>query len=299
MADTVDTAASSSPVDGAEQPHDATLADQADPQDATPAGQSEQPQDATPADQAEQRQDARSDSPEDKAERREEEAEEPEDARSVTELFEQLGRELSELGMAEAQLEAARNMPEVRRLARDIVGALVMVVAALTAFAFVNVAAVDGLSRVLATWLAALVLAAVWIAVGGTLLFGLMGRARRWLLWIVGKAPPKKALEELEGERDAAGRDARGTLERLGPALAIQIALAAVPKAGEVAGDVASGVVEAGDSVLDASDEIIGEFTEQIPGGGAVNQVWAVALAPGRLGIRVATTVLRRGRPAD
>ena len=286
-------------MDGAEQPHDATLADQADPQDATPAGQSEQPQDATPADQAEQRQDARSDLPEDKAERREEEAEEPEDARSVTELFEQLGRELSELGMAEAQLEAAPNMPEVRRLARDIVGALVAVVATLTAFAFVNVAAVDGLSRVLATWLAALVLAAVWIAVGGVLLFGLMGRARRWLLWIVGKAPPKKALDELEAERDAAGRDARGTLERLGPALAIQIALAAVPKAGEVAGDVASGVVEAGDSVLDASDEIIGEFTEQIPGGGAVNQVWAVALTPGRLGIRVATTVLRRGRPAD
>jgi Putative Actinobacterial Holin-X, holin superfamily III len=312
MADTVDTGASSSPVDGAEQPQDATRADQAEqpqdaapagqaeqPHDATPAGQAEQPQDATPAGQAEQPQDARSDLPEDKAERREEEAEEPEDARSVTELFEQLGRELSELGMAEAQLEAARNMPEVRRLARDIVGALVAVVATLTAFAFVNVAAVDGLSRVLATWLAALVLAAVWIAVGGVLLFGLMGRARRWLLWIVGKAPPTKALEELEGERDAAGRDARSTLERLGPALAIQIALAAVPKASEVAGDVASGVVEAGDSVLDASDEIIGEFTEQIPGGGAVNQVWAVALTPGRLGIRVATTVLRRGRPAD
>ena len=299
MADTVDTGASSSPVDGAEQPQDATRAGQAEqPQGATLTGQAEQPQDATP-DQAEQPQDARSGLPEDKAERREEEAEEPEDARSVTELFEQLGRELSELGMAEAQLEAARNMPEVRRLARDVVGALVVVVAALTAFAFVNVAAVDRLSRVLATWLAALVLAAVWIAVGGTLLFGLVRRARRWLLWIVGKAPPKKALEELEAERDGAGRDARGTLERLGPALAIQIALAAVPKAGEVAGDVASGVVEAGDSVLDASDEIIGEFTEQIPGGGAVNQVWAVALTPGRLGIRVATTVLRRGRPAD
>ena len=48
MADTVDTGASSSPVDGAEQPQDATRAGQADPQDATPTGQAEQPQDATP-----------------------------------------------------------------------------------------------------------------------------------------------------------------------------------------------------------------------------------------------------------
>jgi Putative Actinobacterial Holin-X, holin superfamily III len=264
MADTVDTAASLSPADEAEKPHDAA-----------------------------------SDGLKEEAEGREEEAEEPEDARSVTELLEQLGRELSELGMSEAQLEAARNMPEVRRLARDIVGAVVVAVAALTAFAFLNVAAVDGLSRVLATWLAALVLAAVWIAVSGVLLFGLMGRARRWLLWILFKAPPRKALEELEQDRDAAGRAARSTLERLGPALAIQIALAAVANAGAVAEDAASGVVEVGDNVLEASDEIVAEITEELPGGGTVNQVWDVVLMPGRLGVRVATTVLRRRRPAD
>ena len=126
------------------------------------------------------------------------------------------------------------------------------------------------------------------------LLFSLMGRARRWLLWIVVKEPPKRAIEELEQERNAARKAARSTLEQLGPALAIQIALAAVPHAD----DVASGVVEVGDSMLDASDEIVAEFTEEMPGGGAVRQVWAVALMPGRLGIRVATTVLRRGRPA-
>jgi hypothetical protein len=102
-------------------------------------------------------------------------------------------------------------------------------------------------------------------------------------------------VDELERERDAAAKAARSTLELLGPALAIQIALAAMPKAD----DVADGIVEAGDSVLDASDEIVAEFTEEIPGGGAVRQVWAVALMPGRLGIKVATTVLRRGRPAD
>lgn len=227
------------------------------------------------------------------------ETEEPDDARSLTEPLEQLGRELSDLGMSEAALEAARNMPEVRRAARDGVAALVAVVAGLAAFAFLNVAAIDGLSRVLATWLAALVLAAVWITVGGVLFFGFMGRARRWLLWIVLKAPPTEAMENLERERDDAGKAALGTLERLGPALATQIALAAVPDAGEIAGDVASSVVEVSDNLLDASDEIVDVVTEEIPGGGVVNQVWAIAVRPGRLGIKVATTVLRRGRPAD
>jgi hypothetical protein len=232
-------------------------------------------------------------------EAREEETEPPEDGRSLTEMFEQLGRELGELGMAEAQLEAARNMPEVRRSANDVAGALVVVIAGLTAFAFANVAAMDGLSKVLATWLAALVLAVFWIAVGGVLLFGVMGRARQWLSWIVLKSPPNEAVEELERQRDAAGRVALGTIQQLGPAIAIQIALAAVPKASDVAGDMASGVVDAGDSVLEASDEIVEVITEQIPGGGVVNQVWDVALMPGRLGIKVATTVLRRGRTEE
>jgi len=191
--------------------------------------------------------------------------------------------------MAEAQLEAARNMPEVRQAARDIVRTLVVVITALTAFAFLNVAAADGLSRVLATWLAALVLAAVWIAVAGVLYY--TGRTRQWLSWIVLTAPPTEAEEELERERDAAGKAALSTLEQLGPALATQIALAAVPKTG----DVASGVVEAGGSVLEVSDEVV----EQVPGDGVVNQVRAVALTPRRLGIKVATTVRRRGRPVD
>jgi Putative Actinobacterial Holin-X, holin superfamily III len=222
----------------------------------------------------------------------EHEAREPEDTRSLTELLEQLGRELGELGMSEAQLEAARNMPEIRRAARDIAGALVVVIAALTAFTFLNVAALDALSRALPTWGAALVLAAAWIAVA-VILFGFMRRARRWLLWIVLKAPPAEAVDELKRERDAAGKAALSTIERIGPALAIQIALATVPDAGDVAG----GVVEVGETVLEFSDEFVEVATEQLPGGGVVNQVWDVALMPGRFGIKVATTVLRRGRP--
>jgi hypothetical protein len=220
-------------------------------------------------------------------------ADEPKDARPISDLLEQLGRELSDLGKSEAQLEAARNMPEVRQSARDAAGALVVVLSALTAFAFLNVAAMAGLSKVLAAPLAALVLALVWIVVGGVLLFGLMGRARRWLWWLVVKDPSTKAVDELERERDAAAKAAWSTLELLGPALAIQIALAAMPKAG----DVADGVVDVGDDMLDASEEIVAEISEEIPGGGAVRQVWAVALMPGRFGVKVATTVLRGRKP--
>jgi hypothetical protein len=173
MADTVDTAASS-PGDEPKEPRVAAPPGEPDePQGAAPPEEPEEPQGAAPADEAEEPQDDRSGLLDDEVEprvqeaeeRHGEEAEEPQDDRSLTELFEQLGRELSELGVSEAQLEAARNMPEVRRAARDIVGALIVVIAAVTAFAFVNVAAVEGLSRVMATWLAALVLAAAWIAV--------------------------------------------------------------------------------------------------------------------------------------
>jgi hypothetical protein len=51
-------------------------------------------------------------------------------------------------------------------------------------------------------------------------------------------------------------------------------------------------------SGADCSDPIVEELSEQVPGG-VVNQVWGVVLMPGRVGIRVATTVLKRGRPKD
>ena len=291
MADSVDTAASLSPAEGAEKPQPAAPADEAkkteDPAPTNGAAPRDEETEA-PADEAE--------APPDEAEKPpDEEAEAPDEPQSVTELLEQLSRELSELGTSAAQLEAARNMPEVRRTARDVAGVLVLVLAALTAFAFVNVAAYVGLSTVVATWLAALVLAAIWIVIAGVLLFGLMGRARRWLLWIVLKEPPPAALDELERERDAAAEAVRNTLGQLGPTLAIQIAMAGMSNAG----DVAETVVDVGGSMLEGSGEVIADLTADAPGGSVINQVWDVALVPGRFGIRVASTVLRRGRPAD
>jgi len=77
------------------------------------------------------------------------------------------------------------------------------------------------------------------------------------------------------------------TFARLAPALAVEVASATVPAA-------ASGMVEAGEEILETSDEIVEAIAAELPGGGVVSQVWDIVLLPGRLGFKVATTVLRR-----
>jgi putative superfamily III holin-X len=218
------------------------------------------------------------------------ESEEPEEKGSVTELLEQLGRDVGVLALSEAQLETSRNMPGVKRAARDVAGVVVVVLALLTAFVFVNVAAVSGLASVMPTWLAALVLAAAWVVVGGALSFPFLERARRWPLWRVVTAGSPGAVEELADARDEAAQAVRTTLERLGPAVMVEIAAAAVP----AAGDIAEGVLDVGDGLLEASDDIVEAIADEIPAGSVVNQIWDIALMPGRFGLRIATTVLKR-----
>ncbi len=200
---------------------------------------------------------------------------------SVTELLEQLGRDMSALVYHETRIAASRRMPEVRRAARDVVAALVAVIAFLTAFALANAAAVRALSNVMADWLAPLVLAAVWIAVGVVLLLFLRARVRR------ATASEGKSAEEARADAEQAVRD---TLEQLSPAIFREIAVAAVP----MAGGMASGVVEMGDELIESADDIVESIIQDVPGSGVVNQVWDFVLMPGRLGIRVATTVLKR-----
>jgi hypothetical protein len=226
------------------------------------------------------------------------ETEEPDDAddETVTELFVQLGRDLSVLGFCEAQLTASRHMPEVRRAARDLAAAVITAVAFLTAFAFVNVAAYLGLSSAVAPWLAAVILAVVWIALGGLLAVALAVRAGRvtgWSWWRVFRGGRQESLDDLQRARDEAEEAVRATLERLAPAITVEIAAAAVP----IAGDMAEDVVDVGSDLLEASDDMVEAIAEDLPGGGVVNQMWDVALMPGRMGVRVATTVLKRGQP--
>jgi hypothetical protein len=50
---------------------------------------------------------------------------------------------------------------------------------------------------------------------------------------------------------------------------------------------------EVGDEILDASEDFVDAIEEELPAGGAVGQVIDVVLFPGRLCLRIATTVLR------
>ena len=226
----------------------------------------------------------------------EDEAAEAGETESVTELMVQLGREVSVLVFCEAQLAASRNMPEARRAVRDIAAALVAAVAFLTAFVFANVAAMLGLTSVLSSWLAAVVLTAAWIAVGSALAVALMVRAGRvtgWKWWRVFSGGAEASLNELEQARAEAERAVRETLEQLAPAMTFQIAAAAVPMATDAVG----GVVDVGGDLIEASDDMVEGIAEDLPGGGVVNQMWDVVLMPGRFGVKVATTVLKRGEP--
>jgi Putative Actinobacterial Holin-X, holin superfamily III len=217
---------------------------------------------------------------------------------SITELLVQLGGEISVLVFCEGQLAASRNLPEVRRAARDLAGAGLAALAVLTAFVFANVAALHGLTEVMSAWLAALVLCVVWLAVATGLALSLMVRAGQvtgWKWWGVFQAGPNESLADLERARADAEQAVRDTLARLAPAVTIEIATASVGAAGEMAGDMAGDVVEAGEDLFDGSEEIVEAIADDVPGGSVVRQAWSVVLLPGRFGIRVATTVLGRG----
>jgi len=209
-------------------------------------------------------------------------APEEDDARdSVTELLEQLAREMTALVFYEARLAASRNRPRVLRAARDAGAGLAAALALVTGLALLNASAVLGLATAMPAWAAALILALAWSVIGGVLTLFLLARARGAAEW---------SLEDAERARAEAEQAVRDTLERLAPAITAEIALAAVP----MAGDMASGVVDAGEELMDSADEIMDTLAEEMPGGGVVNQIWDVVLIPGRFGVRVATTVLKR-----
>ncbi len=221
-----------------------------------------------------------------------EELEHSSDDGSVSELVEQLGRDASRLALHEAALSASQRVPELRRAVFTVSAAIVAALAIGAAFALANWAAVSALSSVLPTWLAALVLAVAWLAVGMVLLGVLLHRAGHasgieW--WRMIGADRGEAVSMLQASRDEAEQALRETIERLSGALALAVA-------GQVAGAVGSLADEAaglGEDLMEASEEFVETIEEQVPGGGAVGQVIDVVLFPGRLGLRVATTVLK------
>lgn len=205
---------------------------------------------------------------------------------SLTQLLEQLGRQMSALVFYETRLSASRHVDEIRLAATGVATAGVTALALLTAFVLANAGAVLALSTTVSDWVAAFALAGAWTLVGAALALVLRARAKRLRAWKV---------RDAEEAREEAAQAVRDTLELLAPAITKEIALAAVP----AATDMASGVVDAGGELLETADEIVDDILEDLPAGGAVNQIWDVALAPGRLGIRIATTVLRRTGPRE
>jgi hypothetical protein len=123
------------------------------------------------------------------------------------------------------------------------------------------------------------------------------GRVTGWHWWRVFRGGREESLDDLERAREEAEEAVRETLEKLAPAITVEIASAAMPMAGDMAEDMAENVVDVGGDLLEASDEMVEAIVEDIPGGGVVNQMWDVVLMPGRYGLRVATTVLKRGEP--
>ena len=219
------------------------------------------------------------------------------DGESISELIEQLGRDTSRLAIHEAALSASRRIPELRRAALGIAAAVLLVLAFTAAFGLANWAAVSGLSSILPTWLAALVLAVVWLGIGMVLLAVLLVRAGQasgieW--WRMAGTDRDEAVNTLQASRDEAAQEVRDTIERLVGAIARaaagQLAEAVVPLAGAAA--------DMGGELLEASEDVV-DAIEEVPGGGAVGQVIDVVLYPGRLGLRVATTVLRGNSEAS
>ena len=218
---------------------------------------------------------------------------EPDGDRSITELLEQLGRDVSALVFCEANLEASRHMPEVRRGARDIAIALVAAIAFLTAFLFANVAALDGLSTSCRTG------SQRWCSPRRGSSSAPRSCSPSWLARDMSPAGGWRAFSagaeeaELEQARDDAAQAVRDSLGQLAPALSMEIASAAIG----VADDVATEMVDAGMDLLEDSDDMVEAMTEDLPGGGVVNLMWDVVLLPGRVGLKVAATVLKRTEP--
>jgi hypothetical protein len=214
------------------------------------------------------------------------------DDKDISDLVEQLGRDTSRLVLHGAALGALQRLPALRRVALGIAATVVVVLAFAAAFVLINWAAVSGLSSVLPTWLAAFLLAVVWLAVGGGLLAMLLiklGHSSGIEWWRIVATDRKEAVHELQASRDEAERDLRESIEQVSGAVAGAVA-------GQVAnavGSLADEAADIGEDMLEASEDIVDTIEEQIPGGGTVAQAMDLVLYPGRVGLRVATTVLK------
>jgi hypothetical protein len=210
---------------------------------------------------------------------------------SVSELAAEAGRDAATLVLRRAQLELSDQAPELRQAVATIASAGIAVVALLSAFVFGNWALASALASPLPGWRAPLVLAAAWLGAGLLLAVPLV---RRWR-----SGDRTETLRARQHALDDAEQSLRQTLDGVGDAIALaaeeRIAVAILPLAGGMV-EVGEGTVEATDDVLEAADEITDVVEDVVPGGIVVNRAVDIALAPGRLGVRVARRAFTLGR---
>lgn len=218
------------------------------------------------------------------------------DRESLSEALGRLQDASAGLSRAELAVTASRHAPELRRAGRDLTATVALAAAAASALALANWAAVDALSGSLSSWRAPLLLAAVWAAVAVAIAIALAIRAGNatgvfsWRrLTTLGRDSTDADLVQV---RDQARQDVRQALEAVAAAATLEIAgrmaEAAVPL---------DDVLDAGADIAEATEEMLDEVEERVPGASVVGQVIDLALVPGRFGVRIVTTALRGGDP--
>jgi hypothetical protein len=209
----------------------------------------------------------------------------------VSEVAEQAVRDAAALALRRAELELSSHPALLRRAALTIATAALCALALLSAFVLANWALASALASPLPAWRAPVVLAAAWLGVA--LLVAVPVARRR------GSGDRTETLRHRRQALDEAEQSLRETIDRLGDAIGFateeRIAAALLPLAGGMV-EVGEGMVEATDDVLEAADEMTDVVENVVPRGVVVNRAFDFALAPGRLGVRVARRAFTLGR---
>jgi len=223
--------------------------------------------------------------------------------------LEEFRRDLAECVRLETQFAAASRGPQVRRAAGDALGVLAIALSILTALVLVNVAILLTLAIALPGWAAALILAAAWIVVA-LLTMAVVARHGAPFGGLIRRARPGSA-DELRAARDQAWQTLQHDLERLAPPLTERVIDVAAPIAARVAtrmatdtaGDLVEDAVDEAEDVgrelVQESEEAVEKLAEEVPGASIANTVWDLALLPGRTGVRIVSTVLKRPPSRD
>lgn len=192
------------------------------------------------------------------------------------ELLGQLAHELSLLVRSELELAAAQQGPQLRRVATELVAALAAGAALLLALAAASLAAIQGLTLAMPAWGASLIVAAAWAAVAGLLLR--LDHPRR-LQQRLAEDTRHDAIASAERRRNEAEEAVKGTVERLGRAVAREGAQSELD-AGVSATERMAGAAEQG------AEDLVKEVIDTL-------------LASGKAGISLVERIVSRQPPPD